>query len=141
MPGGGFRLPILVSVTSSQHHIVLEMSRWSGRLKVKHDGKDILYSSSIHFQANENGDIADYEFRFDGSDWNRMGIGLLRNGNVIFTNEYSPMRKVPSAVQRESAQVPQKEVLVREILLVVCPHCGQRNDASRRTCEKCHASI
>jgi len=56
---------------------------------------------------------------------------------------------VVRAVARRKTQVPAqpsfsqpvREGLVREVLLVVCPHCGQRNDATKRKCDKCGASI
>jgi hypothetical protein len=36
---------------------------------------------------------------------------------------------------------PFRQEIVKEVVLVVCPHCGQRNDATTRTCTNCGASI
>ena len=68
----------------------------------------------------------------------------MRNGVMIFSNERgfrvppevcatAPTQKVPERVLEKT--------VVKEVVLVVCPSCNHRNDASRRTCENCGASI
>jgi hypothetical protein len=34
-----------------------------------------------------------------------------------------------------------RETTVKEVVLVVCPNCGQRNDVGKRKCDNCGASI
>lgn len=105
-----------------------------------YDGKKMsdewYYAQS--FQTTEGGETVEYILEIRESLANQFT--LKRNGVDIIGNlEGAVSQDNQSKVQQ--SQQPQKEILVKEIILVVCPHCNHRNDSGRRTCEKCHASI
>ncbi|MHA2230422.1 MAG: hypothetical protein ACXABL_14570, partial [Candidatus Thorarchaeota archaeon] len=70
-------------------------------------------------------------------------VTVKRNGILIFSPK-SGFRPPTTQIEPQKTQ-PSQEILVKEVVkevvLVVCPHCNHRNNANRRTCEKCQASI
>jgi len=87
-----------------------------------------------------------------------LGIQLVIetfNGQYKYTCSRSEGETVIRAVAKRKAQAPGRPVeapvqavdasfrvtTVKEVVLVICPHCGQRNDAGTRKCTNCGASI
>lgn len=140
-------MPIITTVYSGKHQIVVEYSNWTSKHWVAYDGKKVsekfgLIRGTHIFQVIENNETIQYEVNI-GVGWRGHKISVKRNGILIFSPE--PGFRPPTRdVEPQRAQLPQeilvKEV-VKEVILVVCPHCNHRNDANRRTCEKCQASI
>lgn len=52
---------------------------------------------------------------------------------------FQPM--APGQPQPMSSGQTVRSEIVKEVVLVICPHCGQRNDAGTRKCSNCGASI
>ena len=140
---------ILASSYFNNHQILIEESKLSGRVTVKYDGRKVSDKLSLTtlgrhvFQVQEDGQSVHYEVDI-GFGWTRLKIRILRNRIVIFSNEdgFTPP---PQPLQLQKPQQAEREVTreihVREVVLVVCPHCGHRNDSSLRKCERCGASI
>ncbi len=78
-----------------------------------------------------------------GIRWRSLVVTVKRNGILIFSPEpgFRPPIIQPQSQRAPSPQEIHVKEVVREVVLVVCPHCGRRNDASKRTCENCQASI
>jgi hypothetical protein len=140
-------MPIIATVYSGSHQIVVEHSNWTSKHWVTYDGRKVSEKQGFirgahRFQALEEGLAVQYEVSI-GIGWKGQRVTVKRNGILIFSPE--PGFRPPS-INHEPQRTPApqeglvKEV-VKEVILVVCPHCGHRNDASKRTCENCQASI
>jgi hypothetical protein len=135
-------MTILASCYSGTHQIVVHYSNWSGRYRITYDGQTMINSlrRTHSFQVIEDGQNTHYTIKIYGWTIFTQKAQVTRNGILIFSPEEGfrpPISPAPAQGQDMA-----KETIVREtIILVVCPHCGHRNDASRRTCEKCQASI
>jgi len=85
-----------------------------------------------------------------------LGVQLVidtGNRQYKYTCSKTEGERVIVAVARRKTQAPSRpfvaqapdvsirETTVKEVVLVVCPNCGQRNDASKRKCDNCGASI
>lgn len=132
---------ILATVYYHYHQIIVEESKWTGNITVKYDGKKIssknyLFGRKHMFDTTEDGQHAHYEVSLSFPYITRK-VTISRNGVVIFSQREG---FVSPPVQREETAFREREI-VREIVLVVCPNCAHRNESSRRTCEKCGASI
>jgi hypothetical protein len=141
-------MPIIATVYSGDHQIVVEYSKWTSKHWVIYDGRKVSETYSLlmrsvhHFQSVEDGQTVQYEVKI----WwerRRVNVNVKRNGILIFSPEPG-FRPPPAQIEPKKTQ-PSQEILVKEVVkevvLVVCPHCNHRNDANRRTCEKCQASI
>jgi len=136
-------MPIITTLYYGSHQIVVEYSNWTSKHWVTYDGMKVsekwgLILGTHHFQVIEDGVTAKYEVKI-GWGW-KQKVSVKRNGILIFSTEEG-FRPLPTSTPMTTEQPPQKEVIVKEVVLVVCPHCNHRNDANMRTCEKCHASI
>jgi hypothetical protein len=140
-------MPIIATAYSGNHQIVVEYSK-SAKYWVTYDGRKVsetraFSARSVHrFQVMEEGQPAYYEVKIE---WERRNfvVNVRRNDILFFSTDPGftpPPIQIGSRREQPSQEVHVKEV-VREVILVVCPHCGHRNDANRRTCEKCQASI
>ncbi|MFW9807601.1 MAG: zinc finger Ran-binding domain-containing protein [Candidatus Thorarchaeota archaeon] len=138
-------MPILATAYYGQHQIVVEYSNWTSKHWVTYDGRKVsekqgLIRGTHYFQAVEDGETIQYEATIGG--WNAK-VTVKRNGIIIFSPD--PGFRPPPVDSDSNKTKPHQEVVVKEVVkevvLVVCPHCNHRNDSSRRTCEKCHASI
>lgn len=139
-------MPIIATVYCGNHQIVVEYSNWTSKHWVTYDGRKVsekqgLIRGTHLFQAIENGQTVQYEVTIGG--WRNLVVTVKRNGILIFSPE--PGFKPPLIDTMPKQTQPPQEIhvkeVVREVVLVVCPHCGHRNDANKRTCEKCQASI
>jgi hypothetical protein len=73
-----------------------------------------------------------------------MDVEVRRNGVLIYCRNRGGLTgqpAMPFIVRNEPPREVIRETTVREVVLVLCPHCNHRNEASRRSCEKCGASI
>jgi hypothetical protein len=85
-----------------------------------------------------------------------LGVQLVidtGNRQYKYTCSKTEGERVIVAVARRKTQAPSRpfvaqaagasirETTVKEVVLVICPNCGQRNDASKRKCDNCGASI
>ena len=141
-------MPLIATVYSGNHQIVVEYSNWTNKHWVTYDGKKVSENQSLlirgdhRFQAVEDGITVQYEVSI-GVGLKGHSVTVKRNGILIFSPE--PGFRPPSEQTTVQQTKPRQEVhvkeVVREVVLVVCPHCNHRNDATRRTCEKCQASI
>ena len=140
-------MPLIATVYSGNHQIVVEHSR-GAKHWVTYDGRKVsetraLLARSVHrFQVLEDEQIVWYDVKIE---WEKRHfvVNVRRNGILIFSTETGfkqPPTQIMPRRDQPSQEVRVKEV-VREVVLVVCPHCNHRNDANRRTCEKCQASI
>lgn len=128
------------------HKIEIEYSRWWGGHTVIYDGRKVCslsgwYSRSGDFQVIEGDRAIQYAvtLKYKGiTIMANIDIDIQRNGVLIYSNTPGFIPPSPESTQTERRD---REVVSREVILVVCPHCQHRNDASRRTCEKCGASI
>ncbi|MDH4214058.1 MAG: zinc finger Ran-binding domain-containing protein [Candidatus Thorarchaeota archaeon] len=135
-------MTIIASCYSGTHKIVVHYSHLSGRYRITYDGQTMInsFGRAHSFQAIEDGQNSQYAIKITGWTVFTQKAQVIRNGILIFSPEEG-FRPPISLLPTQSQDLP-KETIVREkIILVVCPHCGHRNDASRRTCEKCEASI
>jgi hypothetical protein len=141
-------MTVLGSAYYNGHMIVVEMSAM-GRVKVLYDGREMYNKlraagmGTYVFSVLENGQNAYYEAEI-GFGWRKAKFLLKRNGVLVFSNEkgFSPREPVQTQPQNnvQNREIV-KEIVVKEVVLVVCPSCNHRNDSTRRICEKCGASI
>jgi hypothetical protein len=139
---------IIATSYYNNHQILVEKSEWTGRVTVKYDGRKVsekLTATTLGkhtFQVEEDGWVIQYEvdIRFG---WKGLKIRITRQGLLIYSNENGFIP--PVAQQARPPQSPQKEIVkevhVKEIILVVCPNCGHRNDSSKRKCDNCGGSL
>lgn len=133
---------ILASMYSGTHQIVVHWSSWSGKYKVTYDGTTMVDNRgrSFGFQVIEDNQNVQYTVKISGWTVFTMKVQVTRNGVLMFSPDEK--FKPPVVTTTSPSQDSPKETIIKEtIVLVICPHCGQRNDASRRTCENCGASI
>ncbi len=136
------------------HQIDFE-NTWTGKETVTYDGQIVsekrTLSGGVHvFNVIEGNESAHYEvevrFQFRGAG-SYLGVTIRRNGMLLFTNDSRHKKTRPSyGVIREQESLlvtagPVRETVVREVLLVVCHHCGHKNEATTRFCGKCGASV
>ncbi|MFW9974827.1 MAG: zinc-ribbon domain-containing protein [Candidatus Thorarchaeota archaeon] len=132
----------------NNHQIIVEKSEWTGRVTVKYDGRKVsekLGATTLGkhvFQVTEDGRVVQYEVNVSFG-WKGEKVRISRNGLMIYSNDagFIPPTIQPTYQPQTSQKEIVKEVHVKEVVLVVCPNCNHRNDSSRRTCEKCGASI
>ncbi len=62
---------------------------------------------------------------------------------IAMRKTQGPSRQFQPGTQFQPVTIaqPVTQQIVKEVVLVVCPHCGARNDASNRKCDNCGASI
>lgn len=128
--------------------IVVEMSAM-GRVKVLYDSREVyskLQATGIGtyvFNVIEDGQNVYYEAEI-GFGWRKAKFRLKRNGILVYSNEDGfvppPIEQMKPQQEIQKKEVV-KEVMIKEIVLVVCPNCSHRNDSTLRKCEKCGASI
>ena len=128
------------------HRIDIEYS-WTGREKILYDGqvmsdKRSLFGATHVFQVYEDGDLAQYTVEFSAGSVG-PNIRVHRNNYLIFSNKEGFKPPPPPPKTQESKTIVEKtrEIVMKEIILVVCPNCNHRNESSRRSCENCGASI
>jgi hypothetical protein len=131
----------------NNHQIIIEKSEWTGRVTIKYDGQKVsekLGATELGkhvFQVKEDNQIVHYEVKIRFG-WKGSKIGITRNRILIYSNEDGFRPPPPPAQQIQSSQKEiVKEIHVREIILVICPHCNHRNDSSKRKCDNCGGSM
>ena len=138
---------IMATSYYNNHQIIIEKSEWTGRVTIKYDGQKVSEKLGATewgkhvFQVKEGGQIIHYEVNI-GFGWKRSKIGINRNGILIFSNDDGFRPPPPPTQQIQSSQKEiVKEIHVKEIILVICPHCNHRNDSIKRKCENCGGSL
>ncbi|MFW9888583.1 MAG: PH domain-containing protein [Candidatus Thorarchaeota archaeon] len=73
------------------------------------------------------------KYKVSGAQAQSLKQEILRTmGPIVPKPSMAPFSTEPAVI---------RETVIKEVTLVVCPHCGHRNESSRRHCEKCGASI
>ncbi|MBY8998998.1 MAG: zinc finger Ran-binding domain-containing family 2 protein [Candidatus Thorarchaeota archaeon] len=134
-------MPVLATLNSGTHQIIISYSSWSGSIKMTYDGRTMTDARgrTHSFQVIEDGVNTQYTVKMSGWTVFTTKTEVTRNGLLIFSTEEG--FRPPDIPVPDSTPQGQDKTIVKEVILVVCPHCNHRNDASRRTCEKCNASI
>ncbi|MFQ5884477.1 MAG: zinc finger Ran-binding domain-containing protein [Thermoplasmata archaeon] len=142
------RLKELVTFHYRGHRFDIDWSKWSGQETIKYDGKIVSdkrvltsFTSTHEFEVNEDGQPVHYYFTIAN-----MGLSIdgRRNGRLFYSRDKGGLLMQDHQVdERGTSDEPRviRETVIKEVTLVVCPHCGHRNDSSRRKCERCSASI
>ena len=136
----------IATILINGHQIEAE-NTWSAKEIVRYDGRVVserrsFWGGSHFFQAQEDGDLANYEVTFTPSFMDRIAIVIRRNGAIIFSSDkrIKPPREIlPIASSSHSGMTSATGSVTR--VHVECPYCGHRNDSSSEFCEKCKASI
>jgi len=138
----------MVTFQYNGHRFDINWSGWTGKETIFYDGRVVSdlrnltsFTSRHEFDVIEEGQTTRYLFIMAefGQDIEGRRNGLLfysrSKGGVLVPESYR--------AEREERGEPRiiKETIIKEITLVVCPHCGHRNDSSNRKCERCSASI
>ncbi|MFW9919269.1 MAG: hypothetical protein ACFFED_06705 [Candidatus Thorarchaeota archaeon] len=143
-------MDILATAHIDGHQIVVEHSRMWGTIRITYDGSVISKrypglgrQYEYEFQVIENNEYVRYLVTLRAS-WGGITVDISRNGLLVFSTRKGftppPLRKIEPVAPHHATE-KEKEVIVKEVILVVCPHCNHRNDSVKRTCEKCGASI
>lgn len=134
----------MVTFFYNNHRFDVNWSKWSGKETVLYDKRvvselrNLSSSQSLHdFKVEEDGksvlyfvEIKEYGFQ----------VEARRDGVLFYSRKDGGIVADPPSMTHESQPII-KETIIKEITLVVCPNCNHRNDSSKRTCEKCGASI
>ncbi|MFW9920129.1 MAG: zinc-ribbon domain-containing protein [Candidatus Thorarchaeota archaeon] len=143
-------MDILATAYIDGHQIVVERSQAWGTIQITYDGSVITKHNTMflrqydyEFQVIEDNAYARYLVTLR-TKWSGLDVDISKNGLLVFSTRKG--FKPPPPKQTKPVTSPQhsereKDVFVKEVILVVCPHCNHRNDSVRRTCEKCGASI
>jgi len=80
--------------------------------------------------------------------------GPIGRETLSYKLSQAEAKYIKDAIRRAVGAIPQpsetsdfaeptmiRDTVVREVTLVVCPHCGHRNDSNRGLCEICATSI
>jgi hypothetical protein len=141
-------VPILGIAYYDNHVIVAETNNWRSRITITYDGREVhserRWSGPLGkyiFDIIENGCRVVYELELLWG-W-KTKTKLRRNGILVYDTEAKePVKVFPKVDSPRNEEVTKQEkIVVKEVVLVVCPHCNHRNDSARRICEKCGASI
>lgn len=131
------------------HRIDVNWSSWSGFEEVLYDGRLVSKKHSLSmkghldFSVVEGGESVQYGININGMEI-PIDVEVRRNGVLIYCRNRGGLTGqpvTPFVTRPEPPREVVREVTVREVVLVLCPHCNHRNDAARRTCENCGASI
>jgi len=141
-------VPILTTAYYNGHVIVADIDRWRHRITITYDRKEVLSERRLNillgkyiFEVTEHGNRVVYELELSGF-W-KMRTRLRRNGFLVYDSEGEELVQAPPRTDQPRVDDlgESEKIVVKEVVLVVCPHCTHRNDSARRTCEKCGASI
>ncbi|MHA2210286.1 MAG: hypothetical protein ACXACG_14045 [Candidatus Thorarchaeota archaeon] len=141
-------MTILSTAYHDGHVIVADFDSLRSKMTITFDGSEVLserrWSTPLGkyiFEVIEHGNRVVYELEIGGF-WKRK-TKLRRNGVLVFDSERKELLQVSrkSEEPRKDNLEMQERIVVKEVVLVVCPHCTHRNDSATRTCEKCGASI
>ncbi|MFX1263544.1 MAG: hypothetical protein ACFFAZ_15795 [Promethearchaeota archaeon] len=141
-------MTILSTAYYNSHVVVADLDKWRSRITITYDGTEVHSERRLSsplgkyvFEVIEHGKRVVYELELGGF-W-KIKSKLRRNGVVVFDSEKKEPLQIPpiSEQPRNDSLEKQEKIVVKEVVLVVCPHCNHRNDSARRICEKCGASI
>ncbi|MFW9799364.1 MAG: hypothetical protein ACFFD9_02930 [Candidatus Thorarchaeota archaeon] len=138
----------MVTFHFNGHRFDVNWSSWSGKEEVLYDGRTVSekrvltrFKSTHTFSVSEAGASTQYEVTINTGDI-PPDVEVRRNGILIYCRNRGGLTGLPEAsTMSQTRQGVIRETVIKEITLVVCPHCSHRNDSSRRTCENCGASI
>jgi len=142
------RLEGLVTFHYRGHRFDIDWSKWSGKETIKYDGRIVSdirvlasFTSKHEFEVTEEGQSVHYYFTI--GDFG-LSIDGRRNGRLFYSREKGGLliaeQDIDSSKANDEPRII-RETVIKEVTLVVCPHCGHRNDSSLRICERCSASI
>lgn len=128
---------------SNGHRIDIK-NTWTGKETILYDGKIVsekrsMFGANHVFQVQEDDELVQYEIQFSVGSTS-VKVVARRNGLIIFTND-DGFIPPPDPMLKTASSPTVKETIIKEIILVVCPHCSHRNESSKRRCEKCGSSI
>ncbi len=149
---GNYRMDLLATAYYDNHQLMIEQPKWGSKFRLLYDGNPVAEHSGnfgveLKFTTNEDGQVASYRATVKWGMSSLKNIEIRRNQELIFSNAkgFTPPPAAARPMSRTQQQPPQQPIqtreIVREVVLVVCPHCAQRNESSLRKCQNCGAAI
>lgn len=147
-------MDLLATAYYRNHQLMIEQPKWGSKFRLLYDGNPVVEKSGnfgveLKFTTNEDGQVANYRATVKWGLSSLKNIEIHRNQELIFSNAkgfapppiaVQPVQAV-QAIQYQPQQHIQTREIVREVVLVICPHCGQRNEFGIQKCQNCGAAI